>query len=194
MDKHRLEGFTDAVIAVIATLMVIELRPPEGTKLHELLAVWPTFFAFFVSFALIYIVWRNHHDLFQQVETVTADVFYMNGLWLFLLSLVPFSTDWVGNHPTDTLPEFIYVFVMLVWSFSYMLLARAIKRANPHVKVPTNLRAYDVVTNGNGMISILMFIFMLLTFVLPIAGLIGVLLISTLNVIIAYRDAARRKF
>ena len=88
--KERLVAFTDAIIAIAATIMVLELVTSEDTTLQGLLSQWPVFIAYLTSFDLIYLVWLNHHNAFQKIEHVTIRIFVLNGIWTFFLTLVPF--------------------------------------------------------------------------------------------------------
>lgn len=131
MNKGRLEAFTDAVIAIAATIMVLEMRPPEENSVRALLALWPVFVSYTVSFALIYVVWYSHHNIFRKAEVISPTTFFLNGMWLFFLTLVPFATAWIGKHPDETLPEFVYTLVLLLWSLSFQLMDHRIVRDNP---------------------------------------------------------------
>lgn len=131
INKERLVAFTDAIIAIAATIMVLELVTPEDTSIRGLLSQWPTFLAYLTSFDLIYLVWLNHHNAFQKIEHVTMRVFVWNGIWTFFLTLVPFTTRWVGEHPNDTLPEFLYVFIMFAWSLIFQLMDNQIMKDFP---------------------------------------------------------------
>ena len=97
MNKERLVAFTDAIVAIAATIMVLELHTPITDDWQGLREEWPTFLAYLISFSVIYVVWYNHHNLFAKAEVVTTRTFLLNGLWLFFLTLVPFTTGWVGS-------------------------------------------------------------------------------------------------
>ncbi len=98
MTKGRLEAFSDGVLAIIITIMVLELRPPEGTTLEALKPLIPVFISYVLSFAVVGIYWNNHHHLFQAVRVVNGRVLWANLLLLFSLSLLPFGTAWMGEH------------------------------------------------------------------------------------------------
>ena len=85
--EERLVAFTDAIIAIAATIMVLELVTPEDTSIHGLLSQWPTFVAYLISFDLIYLVWLNHHNAFRKIDHVTPGVFIWNGIWTFFLPI-----------------------------------------------------------------------------------------------------------
>lgn len=126
MSKGRLEAFSDGVLAIVITIMVLELRPPEGTAFEDLFALWPQVLAYAMSFAYIAIYWVNHHHLFQAVRTVSARVLWANILLLFALSLVPFATAWMGEHEFGANMVAIYNFVLILPAFAYFLLVRAL--------------------------------------------------------------------
>ena len=129
MSKGRLEAFSDGVLAIVITIMVLELRPPAGTTFADLFALWPQILAYAMSFAYIAIYWVNHHHLFQAVRTVTGRVLWANILLLFALSLVPFVTAWMGEHSFGPNTVAVYNFVLLLPAFSYFLLVRALLAA-----------------------------------------------------------------
>src|SRR5471030_1106287 len=104
MHKGRLEAFSDAVIAIIMTVMVLELRAPHGAKLADLQAVLPTFSCYVLSFVFLGIYWNNHHHMLQATKHVSGGVLWANMHLLFWLSLIPFSTDWVGSSCYAQLP------------------------------------------------------------------------------------------
>lgn len=126
MSKGRLEAFSDGVLAIVITIMVLELRPPEGVLLEDLFAIWPKFLAYAMSFAYIAIYWVNHHHLFQAVRTVSGRVLWANILLLFALSLVPFATAWMGEHSFGPTTVAFYNLVLILPAFSYFLLVRAL--------------------------------------------------------------------
>ena len=103
IDKKRLIGFTDAITAIASTIMVLELVNPHVPTIQGLIRQWPIFLAFLNSFAMIYVVWYKHNNLFQKFETVSMRIFYLNGVWLFFLTLVPFATGWIGEFPFSPL-------------------------------------------------------------------------------------------
>src|SRR5215813_2744655 len=97
MGKDRLAAFSDGVFAIIITIMVLELKVPHGTGWHDLLALWPTFLSYVLSFIYVGIYWNNHHHMFHAVKTVNGTVLWANLHLLFWLSLTPFTTAWMGE-------------------------------------------------------------------------------------------------
>jgi TMEM175 potassium channel family protein len=126
VSKGRLEAFSDGVLAIVITIMVLELRPPEGAALDDLFTLWPKFLAYALSFAYLAIYWNNHHHLFQAAKTVSGWVLWANMLLLFSLSLVPFATAWMGENSFAPMPVAVYNVVLIMPAFSYFLLVRAL--------------------------------------------------------------------
>jgi uncharacterized membrane protein len=126
MTKGRLEAFSDAIIAIVMTIMVLELRPPDGTGLAALAALTPKFVTYTLSFVYLAIYWNNHHHLFQAVQKVDGRVLWANMFLLFWLSMVPFVTAWAGDHATAPVPVAAYGVVLLLAAIAYYLLARAL--------------------------------------------------------------------
>lgn len=126
MDTDRLLAMTDGVVAIIITIMVLELKVPEGTDLHSLGEVWPVFLAYVLSFVYIAIYWNNHHHYFHLVRKVNGAVMWANFHLLFWLSLVPFSTAWMGEHEFAPLPTAVYGVSLLMPALAWMLMQRVI--------------------------------------------------------------------
>jgi uncharacterized membrane protein len=126
MTRGRLEAFTDGVIAIILTIMVLELRPPHGRALSDLAALAPTLASYVLSFVFIAIYWNNHHHLLHAVERVNGRVLWANLHLLFWLSLVPFVTAWLGETGAASLPVAVYGVVLLCSGTAYFILTRAL--------------------------------------------------------------------
>ncbi|MBK6767787.1 MAG: DUF1211 domain-containing protein [Ardenticatenales bacterium] len=127
MTKSRLEAFSDAVIAIILTIMVLELHPPEhGAGLSSLVALTPVFLSYVLSFIYLGIYWNNHHHLFQIVHHVDGRVLWANMHLLFWLSLVPFATAWMGESGFAGDPVVLYGVVLLMAAVAYFILTRAL--------------------------------------------------------------------
>jgi uncharacterized membrane protein len=129
MPKTRLEAFSDGVVAILITIMVLELRLPGGADWAALRTLVPTFSAYVLSFVMLGIYWNNHHHLFHVVDRVTGGIMWANLHLLFWLSLVPFVTNWMGEHPHAPLPTAAYGAVMLCAAISYFILVRVIIHA-----------------------------------------------------------------
>jgi len=126
MNKARLEAFSDGVLAIIITIMVLELRIPYGEQLGALRPLLPIFLCYVLSFIYIGIYWNNHHHLLHATNRVSGAVLWANLHLLFWLSLLPFATSWMGvNNFSDT-PTALYGFVLLMAGFAYTILCRAL--------------------------------------------------------------------
>ena len=128
MTKGRLEAFSDGVIAIIITIMVLELRPPHGAALEDLGPLWPTFFSYLLSFALLATWWANHHHLLHTATAVNGLVLWANVHLLFWLSLFPFGTAWVGETQFAPIPVALYGVLLLLAALAYYGLVRALVR------------------------------------------------------------------
>jgi TMEM175 potassium channel family protein len=124
----RLEAFSDAVIAVLITIMVLELRPPEGDAFSDLKRLVPQLLIYLLSFVYLAIYWNNHHHLLQVVERINGAVLWANMHLLFWLSLFPFATAWIGEHGNarETAPVAVYGIVQLGAGIAYFILTRAL--------------------------------------------------------------------
>lgn len=126
MKKERMEAFSDGVIAILITIMVLQLSAPKGADRAALVPLTPVFLSYVLSFVFLAIYWNNHHHLLQAVEHVDGRILWANMHLLFWLSLVPFVTDWVGEHPSASLPVALYGVVLLLAAIAYYLLTRAL--------------------------------------------------------------------
>jgi uncharacterized membrane protein len=126
MGKGRLEAFSDGVIAILITIMVLELKVPEGADLAALLPLIPIFLSYVLSFVFLGIYWNNHHHLFQAAKQVNGRVLWANLHLLFWLSLIPFATAWMGENNFAAWPVALYGVVLSFAGLAYYLLARAL--------------------------------------------------------------------
>lgn len=126
MDSGRLEAFSDGVLAIIITIMVLEMKAPEETTFEALLSILPIFISYLISFIYIGTYWNNHHHLFQITEQVNGQVLWANLHLLFWLSLIPFATSWIGENHIEPLPVAFYGFVLLMSGFAYSILQNRI--------------------------------------------------------------------
>jgi uncharacterized membrane protein len=126
MGKGRLEAFSDGVIAVIITIMVLEMKVPHGADLEALRSLLPTFFSYVLSFIYVGIYWNNHHHLLHTVKRVAGAIMWANLHLLFWLSLIPFTTGWAGENHFAPWPTAAYGFVLFMAGVAYLLLERAI--------------------------------------------------------------------
>ncbi len=130
MRTSRVEAFSDGVLAIIITIMVLELRVPEGHEWTDVLAIWPKLISYLISFVYVGIYWNNHHHLFQLVERVNGSVLWANLHLLFWLSLFPFVTGWAGESHFAPIPMTCYAVVALMAAISYTILQVVIVRAH----------------------------------------------------------------
>jgi uncharacterized membrane protein len=126
--KGRLEAFSDGVIAIIITIMVLELRPPDGAGLDDLAPLWPIFLSYLLSFGLLGTWWANHHHLLHTATRVNGLVLWANLHLLFWLSLFPFGTAWVGDSHFAPIPVAAYGALLLLAALAYYGLVRALVR------------------------------------------------------------------
>jgi len=136
MSKTRLEAFSDGVIAILITIMILELKVPEGTNVQALRPLVPTFLTYVLSFVLLGIYWNNHHHMLSATERVNGAVLWANLHLLFWLSLTPFVTGWMGEHHFGALPTAVYGAVQFFSAIAYTILQFAIIRLEgPHSKL-----------------------------------------------------------
>jgi uncharacterized membrane protein len=126
MSKQRMEAFSDGVIAILITIMVLELRPPEEADWSALISLAPVFSGYVLSFVFLAIYWNNHHHLLQAVKQVDGRVLWANMHLLFWLSLVPFTTAWMGENPLEPQPVALYGAVLFFAAVAYYILTRAL--------------------------------------------------------------------
>ena len=164
MGKGRLEAFSDGVLAVAITIMVLDLKVPHDTSVAALVALWPVFLSYLLSFVYVGIYWNNHHHMLHATHHVTGGVLWANLHLLFWLSLIPFTTGWMGENHFAPVPTAIYGGVLLLAGFAYTLLQMAILRSEG----PESLLAAAVGGDFKGKISLLCYMFAIpLAFVSP---------------------------
>jgi uncharacterized membrane protein len=144
--KGRLEAFSDGVIAIIITIMVLELKVPHGTGLDALRPLAPVFGSYVLSFVNIGIYWNNHHHMLHAAGQVNGRILWANLHLLFWLSLVPFVSGWMGENRFEALPVALYGTILLMAGFAYFLLARAL--AEHHGRDSKLARAFGKDTKG----------------------------------------------
>src|SRR5262245_30755151 len=129
MPKSRLEAFSDGVIAILITIMVLELRVPHGTDLEALRPLLPVFLTYVLSFVFLGIYWNNHHHMLHAVDQIHGNVLWANMHLLFWLSLIPFATGWMGENHFEPLPTALYGVVLFGAAIAYTILQTIIVRA-----------------------------------------------------------------
>lgn len=126
LKANRMEAFSDGVLAIIITIMVLEFKVPEGHDWYALIGLGPKLLSYIFSFVYVGIYWNNHHHLLHMVRTMNGRLMWLNLLLLFWLSLVPFTTAWMGESHFAATPTALYGIILLLAAFSYRLLQRAI--------------------------------------------------------------------
>src|SRR2546430_4042193 len=154
MDKGRIEAFSDGVIAILITIMVLGLAAPRQADLAALRPLIPTFLSYILSFVFLGIYWNNHHHLLQAVEHVDGRILWANLHLLFWLSLVPFVTAWMGQNHFDRIPVALYGTIMLFAGIAYFILVRALLSRHG----PESLLATALGSDFKGKISMVIYL------------------------------------
>jgi uncharacterized membrane protein len=177
MTRGRLEAFSDGVIAIILTIMVLELRPPHGTGLADLGPLWPKLLSYTLSYVNVAIYWNNHHHLLHAVERVNGKVLWANMTLLFWLSLIPFATAWMGEHAPAPVTVAVYGTVLLLAGTAYYVLTRVLLAI--HAEASPLARALG--QDWKGKVSVLVYaVGVPVAFLSPwlsLAGIVGVVLL-----------------
>jgi uncharacterized membrane protein len=164
MGKGRIEAFSDGVIAIIITIMVLELKVPEGFDLDALRPVVPVFCAYVLSFIYVGIYWNNHHHMFHTVQKVTGGTLWANLHLLFWLSLLPAVTHWLGESHMSAWPAAAYGIVLFMAAMAYFILAKVMIRHHG----PDSTLARAVGRDTKGKISVVLYLVgVVLAFVAP---------------------------
>jgi uncharacterized membrane protein len=169
MNTERLQAFSDAVIAIIITIMVIELHPPITHELNDFIQIVPKFIAYLFSFLIIAIYWNNHHHLLKPTSRVSPVIMWSNMLLLFCLSLVPFGTAWLGESRNylNEWPVFIYSVIALLCAVAYYILSKSIAFAHPNTKLEEEIN-----NSKKGLVSLIIYILSaVFSFISPIISL-----------------------
>jgi len=154
MSKGRLEAFSDGVIAIIITIMVLEMKIPHGDRWQELLPLAPTFLSYVLSFVYVGIYWNNHHHMLNACTTATGAMLWANLHLLFWLSLFPFATGWMGNNHFTTAPTALYGLVLLMAALAYYVLQQTIIRAQGDGSILKKAVGHD----GKGKLSLVLYV------------------------------------
>lgn len=154
MGKSRLEAFSDGVIAIIITIMVLELKVPEGSDWNALKTLTPIFLSYVLSFIFIGIYWNNHHHLLQVVKTISAGIMWANLNLLFWLSLVPFATAWIGENHFAKFPVAMYAVLLDLCGVAFTILQIMIERCH---KNDTRLIEIMQRQKGKGIASLVLY-------------------------------------
>jgi TMEM175 potassium channel family protein len=152
MNKNRVEAFSDGVLAIIVTIMVLEMKVPHegGATWAALKPVFPVFLSYILSFSMVWIYWNNHHHLFHSVKRVNGKVLLANGHLLFWLSLMPFATAWMGENHFASLPVALFGFVLAMSAIAYFFLTRTLI----HLHGSDSLLAHAIGRDSKGWFSL----------------------------------------
>jgi uncharacterized membrane protein len=153
MSKGRLEAFSDGVLAIIITIMVLEMKVPHGTEWADLKPIIPVFLSYLLSFVYIAIYWNNHHHMLHVVDHIDGAVLWANAHLLFWLSLIPFVSGWMGENHFGPVPVALYGIVLLMNGVAYYILVRTLLRL--HDK--DSLLARAIGKDAKGKISVLVY-------------------------------------
>ncbi len=188
MGKNRLEAFSDGVLAIIITIMVLELKAPHNGEFAALAPLLPVFLSYVLSFIFLGIYWNNHHHLLHSIQHVSGGILWANLHLLFWLSLFPFSTAWMGENHVAPAPTAAYGFVLLMAAIAYYILQRAILAREGSDSVLASALGHD----WKGKLSPLLYLAgILLAFVSPpIAG--GLYVVAALLWLIPDRRIERQ--
>jgi uncharacterized membrane protein len=179
LGKERVLAMTDGVVAIIITIMVLELKAPHGAGFEALRELWPVFFAYALSFIYVAIYWNNHHHFFHLVRRVDGLVMWANFHLLFWLSLIPFTTAWLGEHEFAAVPTAVYGVSLLMPAIAWKLMQAAIIRVPGNGSLKTALGS-----DLKGKISPVLYLGgVALSFVAPWASLLCYLTVAGLWVI-----------
>lgn len=175
MKTGRLEAFSDGVLAIVITIMVLELKVPEGSNFNTLSPLIPKFLSYVLSFVYLGIYWNNHHHLFQAIERVNGKVLWANLALLFTLSLIPFTTAWMGENHFDKNPVALYGINLLFCAITFLVLEKyAIKHEGIESKIGKALG-----NKNKEMYSIVIYVLgVILSFVFPILGIVCYALVA----------------
>jgi uncharacterized membrane protein len=144
MDTRRLEAFSDGVLAIIITIMVLEMKVPHGADFAALWPLWPVFVSYILSFVYIGIYWNNHHHMLHAAQRVNGSIMWANSHLLFWLSLIPFATGWMGENHFAPVPTALYGLVLLMAAIAYWILQWALMREHGHDSLLTKAVGVDL--------------------------------------------------
>ncbi len=169
MNKARIEAFTDAVIAIIMTILVLELKQPKQATWRAIFTNWHAYLSYLISFAICAITWNNHHHMFQIVKRVNGKILWANNLQILVLSFYPYLTVFVANHFYSPVPEMCYGIGFLLGNLAYFNLSRILIKSDPG-----NEKMKSVLTLNGRFIG---------SFTILLIGIAGSYLFPVLNVI-----------
>ena len=169
MRKTRMEAFSDGVLAIILTIMVLEMKVPHGNDVTALQPLLPVFLSYILSFIYIGIYWNNHHHMLHFVQHINGKILWLNNHLLFWLSLIPFATGWMGENHFSTWPVVVYGIILMMAGIAYYILEKALTNNNI-----SNDRLAKAIGNDNkGKLSVIIYAVAIpLSFIHPYIGCI----------------------
>ncbi|MDR0199781.1 MAG: TMEM175 family protein [Streptococcaceae bacterium] len=182
MNKERFLAFTDAIIAIIATIMVLEFKTPKTGDVSALREIAIPFAAYTISFFMVLTVWYNHHQLYRDVRTITRRAYLYNIIWLFIMSFFPFTTAWVGSYPTQFLPELIYILIVSAWAGVFHVMEWELHKENHEM-----MRAELTHSVDSWRIFGINFAALVIVWFWPPIGLVSIALLGILAVVQFFR-------
>lgn len=175
MGKNRLEAFSDGVLAIIITIMILEIKIPHGDELISLRPLIPKLISYILSFTYIGIYWNNHHHLFHTVQKVSGTIMWLNMALLFSLSLLPFATDWMGENHFTQWPVVVYGVTLIIPGITYYLLSQSIIALHGKDSVLAKAVGKDI----KGILSLVLYLIGIgLSFVHPMLGFVIYVLVA----------------
>ncbi|MDR3692809.1 MAG: TMEM175 family protein [Fimbriimonas sp.] len=180
MHKGRLEAFSDAVIAIVMTVMVLDLHVPKGSGFADLKPIVPVYLCYLLSFIFLAIYWNNHHHMLHAAQHVGGAALWANMHLLFWLSLIPFATDWMGGHLYARAPIILYGFLLFMCGAAYYLLSRALISVNGK----DSALAVAVGSDVKGIVSVVIYAIAIgLAWLTPIASLCCYVLVAVMWIV-----------
>ncbi|WP_268912682.1 TMEM175 family protein [Lentilactobacillus sp. SPB1-3] len=187
MNKNRMEALTDGIIAIAATIMVLEIHAPDSFTFESLRDQVPAMIAYLISFLLVMLSWYSYHLMFLHVKRVDLRVYLANTIWLLVLTGIPFATSWVGRFSNNWQPELTYLLITALWAIMYTVTSHALERANPELKKSVNQESVmGIIFRYTMLVGSLI----LLPFWPPI-GLFSTLVLMIISLMFNFRDEKR---
>jgi uncharacterized membrane protein len=137
MQKNRLETLTDGIVAIVITILVLNLPVPKNASLSALTSNWRAFVVYVLTFIIILAVWFNHHVLFSISDQINRSTYWINGCWLLCQSFLPYTASWLSRYPDNFYPGMVYICINLIWTAAYILLVLNLQKINARVRKPT---------------------------------------------------------
>lgn len=165
MNTGRMEAFSDGVLAIIITIMVLKLNAPDSMTFNGIKEIFPIFLAYIVSFIYVGIYWANHHHLISTIDLVSGKLLWKNLHWIFWMSLIPVATEWLGLNPFESIPAVFYGIILFMCAISYNIVQREVIK----ISGKDSQISKDIGNDLKGKVSILAYAFAIIfAFYFPI--------------------------